>query len=119
MPFMLSSSLSASLRSCGLLLLLNGVYYVRAKTEERHLALDPVYIEYAAWIRAHGLLRFLDGLPVIGALARWRPGFAAGGDLPQRDTTAQYDHLPYTPGPRSRIGHEHKPKGPAARIVRR
>ena len=77
MPFMLSVSLAQSLRCCLLLCMLNGIYYLRAKTEERHLALDPVYQQYARWIELRGLLRGLDRLPGIGALARWRPSFAA------------------------------------------
>jgi hypothetical protein len=78
MPFMLSGSVTEALRYSILLLMLNGVYYVRAKTEERHLALDPVYVAYARWMEAHGLLRFLNRLPVIGMLARWRPKFLDG-----------------------------------------
>ncbi|HEY6452242.1 MAG TPA: isoprenylcysteine carboxylmethyltransferase family protein, partial [Steroidobacteraceae bacterium] len=77
MPFMLGADAATSLRCCVLLCLLNGIYYLRAKTEERHLALDPVYREYARWIEAHGALRFLNRIPGIGALARWRPAFAA------------------------------------------
>jgi len=73
LPFMISDSLLDSLRRCLLLLLLNGIYYLRAKTEERHLSLDPVYVRYADWIAEHGVLRVLERIPVIGALARWRP----------------------------------------------
>jgi protein-S-isoprenylcysteine O-methyltransferase Ste14 len=77
MPFMIGVSLSQTVRCCLLLCLLNGIYYLRAKTEERHLALDPVYRQYALWIERHGLLRGLDRIPVLGAVARWRPGFEA------------------------------------------
>lgn len=31
-----------------------GVYYWRARTEERHLGLDPAYRAYADWMAAHG-----------------------------------------------------------------
>jgi protein-S-isoprenylcysteine O-methyltransferase Ste14 len=75
MPFMASDGILESLRRCALLLLLNGIYYLRAKTEERHLALDPVYVRYVDWIGEHGALRFLDRVPGIAWLARWRPGF--------------------------------------------
>jgi hypothetical protein len=44
------------LRHCALLLMLNGVYFLRARTEERHLSRDPEYVAYALWIDAHGLL---------------------------------------------------------------
>jgi hypothetical protein len=77
MPFMIGVSLTQTVRCCLLLCLLNGIYYLRAKTEERHLALDPVYRQYAHWIAQHGLLRALDRVPLIGALARWRPDFGA------------------------------------------
>jgi protein-S-isoprenylcysteine O-methyltransferase Ste14 len=76
-PFMLSGGVQATLRRCLLLGLLNLIYYLRAKTEERHLALDPVYQRYAEWIDEHGLLRGLNRIPGIGALARWRPRFSA------------------------------------------
>jgi hypothetical protein len=77
MPFMINVSLAQTLRCCVLLCMLNGIYYLRAKTEERHLSLDPVYQQYARWIELHGLLRGLNRIPGIGALARWRPSFAA------------------------------------------
>jgi hypothetical protein len=76
MPFMISDGAPAALRRCLLLGLLNAIYYLRAKTEERHLALDPVYAEYATWIEAHGVFRWLDRIPVVGAIARWQPRFA-------------------------------------------
>lgn len=77
MPFMVGVSLPQTVRSCLLLGMLNGIYYLRAKTEERHLSLDPVYREYAQWISEHGVLRALDRVPLIGAVARWRPTFGA------------------------------------------
>jgi protein-S-isoprenylcysteine O-methyltransferase Ste14 len=76
-PFILSGGVEATLRRCLLLGLLNLIYYLRAKTEERHLSLDPVYRQYAQWIEGHGLLRGLNRIPLIGAVARWRPTFAA------------------------------------------
>jgi len=77
LPFVVASDVADTVRRCCLLLLLNGIYYLRAKTEERHLALDPVYTQYAQWIAEHGLLRFVDRIPGLGVLARWRPGFAS------------------------------------------
>lgn len=50
----------------------NLIYFLRAKTEERHLSQDPVYREYAAYIRKHGIFRWLA----------WRPGRLAG-DIPR------------------------------------
>jgi len=77
MPFMAGVSLGQTVRSCLLLGMLNGIYYLRAKTEERHLSLDPVYRQYAQWVEQHGVLRGLDRVPLIGAIARWRPTFEA------------------------------------------
>jgi protein-S-isoprenylcysteine O-methyltransferase Ste14 len=39
------------------------VYFLRARTEERHLSKDPVYVEYALWMNDHGVLRFLNRVP--------------------------------------------------------
>jgi hypothetical protein len=75
MPFMPSAGIASALRCCVLLGMLNTIYYLRAKTEERHLARDPIYEQYAQWIEAHGLLRFLNRIPLIGSVARWRPHF--------------------------------------------
>ena len=77
MPFMITTSFEEALRHSLLLAALNGIYYLRAKTEERHLSLDPVYRQYADWIAQHGALRWLDRLPLIGVIARWRPSFRA------------------------------------------
>lgn len=42
------------------------VYYLRARTEERHLARDPDYVAYALWIEQHGLFRFLgEWFPIM------------------------------------------------------
>jgi protein-S-isoprenylcysteine O-methyltransferase Ste14 len=76
MPFMITTTVEDALRNCLLLLMINAIYYLRAKTEERHLSLDPVYVEYAKWIDAHGLLRFINRLPLLRRLASWRPQFA-------------------------------------------
>jgi len=35
------------------------IYWLRARTEERHLSRDPIYVEYALWIEEHGIFRWL------------------------------------------------------------
>jgi isoprenylcysteine carboxyl methyltransferase (ICMT) family protein YpbQ len=55
-PFALNAGALSALRHCVLLLMLNGVYFLRARTEERHLSRDPAYVAYALWINEHGLL---------------------------------------------------------------
>jgi hypothetical protein len=64
MPFALAASPGEALRHSLMLLGLNAVYYLRARTEERHMSLDPQYVAYALWIDQHGALR---------ALGRWLP----------------------------------------------
>jgi protein-S-isoprenylcysteine O-methyltransferase Ste14 len=61
-PFVANPSIASALRNCVLLMLLNGVYLLRAKTEERHLSRDPRYVAYALWMNEHGWLRGLARL---------------------------------------------------------
>lgn len=56
MPFLSTTTPSEALRNCVLLLLVNALYFTRAKTEERHLMHDQRYRDYAVWIRENGLL---------------------------------------------------------------
>lgn len=65
-PFIPMVSLQTSLKACLLLLGVNFIYYLRARTEERHLSRDPVYVAYAQYMDAHGPLRFLNRIfPVL------------------------------------------------------
>jgi protein-S-isoprenylcysteine O-methyltransferase Ste14 len=41
------------------------VYFLRARTEERHLSRDPAYVAYALWMNEHGTLRSLSRLPLF------------------------------------------------------
>ena len=51
MPFLaISGSLTDAVRNSAILAAVTGVYYWRARTEERHLGMDPAYREYAAWM---------------------------------------------------------------------
>ncbi|CAA0124073.1 Uncharacterised protein [Halioglobus japonicus] len=71
MPFMVNSTADESLRHCLLLLLLNTIYLLRARTEERHLSQDPDYCEYARYIEEHGVLRKLgQWIPLL----KFKPG---------------------------------------------
>ena len=48
----------------------NTIYFLRARTEERHLSRDPDYVAYALWMNEHGLLRFVGRwVPAL----RYRP----------------------------------------------
>jgi protein-S-isoprenylcysteine O-methyltransferase Ste14 len=58
-PFLATENAAENFRQCAMLLMLNGIYYLRAKTEERHLLNDPVYAAYVQSIEQFGLFRFL------------------------------------------------------------
>lgn len=54
-PFVSEQGAAAAALSCLALLGVNAIYWLRAKTEERHLMRDPVYQQYASWIAENGL----------------------------------------------------------------
>lgn len=62
-PFLAQGSSAQTLRHCLLLLALNGIYLLRAKTEEWHLSKDPDYVSYARWIDSNGIFRWARSLP--------------------------------------------------------
>jgi protein-S-isoprenylcysteine O-methyltransferase Ste14 len=56
-PFLaLSGSLTDMVRNTAILAIVSGVYFWRAKTEERHLSADPAYREYAEWMERNAPL---------------------------------------------------------------
>ena len=69
-PFILmpADGVFGALRRCLLLGCVNFVYFMRARTEERHLSRDPTYVAYALWMNEHGALRFLNRIRILG----WR-----------------------------------------------
>lgn len=64
LPFLVTtSSVVDMIRNSAILALISGIYYWRAKTEERHLMTDPAYVTYAAWMNQHAIVpRFFAGL---------------------------------------------------------
>ena len=72
-PFMASGGPGEALRHCLLLLGLNLIYVMRAKTEEWHLSRDPDYVAYAVWVDTHGMFRFVRYLPLMKYLAYREP----------------------------------------------
>jgi protein-S-isoprenylcysteine O-methyltransferase Ste14 len=57
LPFLVTSaSVGTAVRNTLLLAVVSGVYYWRARTEEAHLGMDPIYRDYAAWMETHGLV---------------------------------------------------------------
>ncbi len=53
-PFLTTGSLVDAARATILMAAVSGVYYWRAKTEERHLRLDPAYRDYSEWMDRNG-----------------------------------------------------------------
>jgi len=58
-PFISTTGSADALRGCLMLGLVNVIYFLRARTEERHLSRDPAYVAYALWINEHGVLKWL------------------------------------------------------------
>jgi len=57
LPFLTTTgSIGTALRNTLLLGVTSGIYYWRARTEEAHLGTDPVYRDYADWMKRHGVL---------------------------------------------------------------
>ena len=67
-PFLAEGGWRDGLLRCLMLLGVNLLYWLRARTEERHLSQDPVYVQYALWMEQHGLLRRLLRLRGLGFL---------------------------------------------------
>jgi len=42
------------------LIAVNLIYYIRARTEERHLSHDPLYVRYALWMERHGIMAWVQ-----------------------------------------------------------
>ena len=57
LPFLVTTgSITDLIRNTTLLGCVSGIYYWRAKTEERHLSADPAYAAYAEWMAQYGLI---------------------------------------------------------------
>ncbi|WP_076068220.1 methyltransferase family protein [Sphingomonas montana] len=56
-PFLtVAGDWTAAVRNCVMLGVVSGIYYWRARTEEKHLGADPDYRAYAAWMDRHGVV---------------------------------------------------------------
>ena len=62
MPFLSNKGWTEAVRCSILLLLLNFVYFLRARTEEKHLSRDPEYVAYATAMEQKGLFRWVGKL---------------------------------------------------------
>ena len=59
MPFVPDQGWGGAARQVLLMLGINFIYWMRARTEERHLSRDPVYVAYALWMEEHGIFRWV------------------------------------------------------------
>src|SRR3546814_7283610 len=67
LPFLTTGSLVDAARNTLILAAVSGVYYWRAKTEEKHLKADPDYVAYWEWMERNGPVpRLFAGVRVIG-----------------------------------------------------
>jgi protein-S-isoprenylcysteine O-methyltransferase Ste14 len=65
-PFISTVGADEATRHCLLLLGVNIIYFLRARTEEWHLSRDPVYVAYALDIERHGVLRVIGRvMPIL------------------------------------------------------
>jgi protein-S-isoprenylcysteine O-methyltransferase Ste14 len=57
LPFLTTSgNWHDAVRNTAILAAVSGVYFWRAKTEEKHLSADPAYGDYAGWMARYGLI---------------------------------------------------------------
>ena len=59
MPFIVAPEFDDKLRLSLLLILQNVIYFLRARTEEKHLSNDPDYVLYAQYIEQHGVFSWV------------------------------------------------------------
>lgn len=89
-PFFTTEGTAEALRHCLLLLGINGIYFLRAKAEEKHLSEDPTYVTYALWVEQHGRLRWLGRmLPLL----RYQPPAGDPNDIADRPAPVPQSRL--------------------------
>lgn len=65
-PFISAAGPGEALRHSAMLAGVNLIYFLRARTEERHLGRDPVYVQYARYIDRHGIFAWIGKVcPVL------------------------------------------------------
>ncbi|WP_162913940.1 methyltransferase family protein [Taklimakanibacter lacteus] len=65
-PFVAGAGWPIALQSCLMLGAANMIYYLRARTEERHLSADPAYRKYKAYMAEHDLFARLRRMAGLG-----------------------------------------------------
>lgn len=73
LPFLATTgNIVDAIRNTAVLAMVSGVYYWRARTEEKHLSADPHYVAYAEWMARNG--------PVTRLLGRLKPRWTRPAD---------------------------------------
>lgn len=54
LPFLATTGWVDGVRNAAVMACVSGVYYWRARTEEKHLGADPAYRDYSAWMERNG-----------------------------------------------------------------
>ncbi len=70
MPFLPDQGWDGAARQMLMMLGINFIYWMRARTEERHLSRDADYVAYALWMEQHGIFRWAGR--IVPAM-RYRP----------------------------------------------
>ncbi len=80
MPFLVTSgSMTDMIRNTAIIAIVSGIYYWRAKTEEKHLMADPAYVEYSAWMGRNA------PIPQLFAWAKRMAGKRVRAQIPQAE----------------------------------
>ena len=62
LPFLAGSTIAESIKLSIALVIINVIYFLRARTEERHLSRDPAYVVYAEAMNQRSVLAWLGRL---------------------------------------------------------
>jgi protein-S-isoprenylcysteine O-methyltransferase Ste14 len=90
MPFISHQGFLVASKHCLLLLMLNFVYFQRARTEERHLSKDPVYVQYALVMNEKSIFSPLAGiLPFLRYAPPDSAPFEPGNSTPSERPVAK------------------------------
>lgn len=82
LPFLVTTgNLADMMRNSAILGVVSGIYYWRARAEEKHLITDPAYAEYAAWMERYGVVpRFVAALRGLVGKHLWKSGGVQGAE---------------------------------------
>lgn len=89
LPFLVTNdNMLDAIRNTALLAIVSGIYYWRAKTEERHLASNPDYQPYAEWMARNGPITRLLAIRTPSGQQHEAPGSTRTSGAQERDSVA-------------------------------